>query len=107
MVIQFEKEYLRELYYDGRCDDKSYRFQPQIVRGYVKCIKILERVRSVEDLLPFHGLNYETLTGNKKGRSSVRINNQYRLEFEVATKEETDALIIKICKIIDITNHYR
>jgi Plasmid maintenance system killer protein len=107
MVIQFGKEYLKQLYYDGKSSDKTRRFQPQVVKGYVKCVKLLERVRMIEDLFPFHGLNYEVLRGEKKGLSSVRINNQYRLEFEVATDKETDETIIRICRLIDITNHYR
>ena len=107
MVIQFGKEYLKELYYGGKCGDKTRRFQPQVVKGYVKCVKLLERVRMIEDLFPFHGLNYEALKGEKKGLSSVRINNQYRLEFEVITDQETDEPIISICRLIDITNHYR
>ena len=107
MVIQFGKEYLKELYYDSKCGDKAHRFQPHVIKGYVKCVKLLERARVIEDLFPFHGLNYEVLIGEKKGLSSVRINNQYRLEFEVTTDKETDEPIISICRLIDITNHYR
>ena len=28
MDIVFEKEYLSELYYQGKCTDKKHRFQP-------------------------------------------------------------------------------
>ena len=38
MVIEFEKEYLSELYYEGKCNDKKHRFQPQVIRNYVKRI---------------------------------------------------------------------
>jgi Plasmid maintenance system killer protein len=107
MVILFDKEYLKELYYEGKCRDKNYRFQPHIIKGYAKCVKILERARVIEDLFPFHGLNLELLKGNKKGLSSIRINNQYRLEFMTKTDKETDEQIISICKLIDITNHYK
>jgi len=107
MVILFDKEYLEELYYEGKCNDKNYRFQPYIVKGYVKCVRILERARIIEDLFPFRGLNYEILKGDKMGLSSVRINNQYRLVFEVLIDEDTNEEIINICKLIDITNHYR
>ena len=41
MVIEFEKEYLSELYYEGKCSDKKHRFQPQVIRNYVKRIVIL------------------------------------------------------------------
>lgn len=34
MNVEFEKEYLAELYEKGKTDDKKHRFQPQIVNGY-------------------------------------------------------------------------
>ena len=39
MNVEFEKEYLAELYEKGKTDDKKHRFQPQIVNGYLKCVK--------------------------------------------------------------------
>jgi proteic killer suppression protein len=44
MEIKFEKEYLSELYYEGKCSDKKHRFQPHIVKKYSKCIDLLESV---------------------------------------------------------------
>ena len=41
MNVEFEKEYLAELYEKGKTDDKKHRFQPQIVNGYLKCVKAL------------------------------------------------------------------
>ena len=106
MVILFGKKYLEELYYYGKSSDKKYWFQPYVVKGYVKCVKILEKARIIEDLFSYHGLNFEALKGDKKGLSSIRINNQYRLELEIFIDKETDEQIINVCKLIDITNHY-
>ncbi len=39
MNVEFEKEYLVELYEKGKTDDKKHRFQPEIVNGYLKCVK--------------------------------------------------------------------
>ena len=77
MEIRFEKEYLRELYEKGKAKEKKYRFQPQVVNKYRKTIDLLESVAKIEDLYRFHSLNYEILKGDKKGISSVRVNNQY------------------------------
>jgi proteic killer suppression protein len=33
MKVEFKKEYLRELYENGKTTDKKHRFQPQIVMG--------------------------------------------------------------------------
>ncbi len=105
MYIEFEKDYLRELLETGRTTDKKYRFQPEVVRGYVKCVQYLRRARNVEDLYPIHSLNYEVLKGDKSGISSVRINLKFRLEFTVRDLEEGEA--IKICNLLDISNHYK
>ena len=107
MVVLFDKAYLKELYYSGICSDKKHRFQPQVIKSYIKCVKILEGVKTIEDIFPFHGLNYEMLSGDKKGFSSVRINRQYRLEFEVTIDNENEGQIINICRLIDMTNHYK
>ncbi len=50
MEIVFEKDYLRELYYDGKTNDKHHRYQPQIVKKYVNVVNILDAVTKVEDL---------------------------------------------------------
>ena len=100
MYIKFEKEYLSELYYDGKCKDKKYRFQPQVIRNYVKRIITLGEIDNIEKLYCMNSLHYEVLRGNKKGISSI----QYRLEFDVATHESGEK-IITICNILDISNH--
>ena len=32
MIVKFQKEYLSELYYEGKCKDKKHRYQPTIVK---------------------------------------------------------------------------
>ena len=106
MKVEFEKKYLRELYYTGKTTDKKHRFQPQVVNGYLKCVRTLVRAVCIEDLYLIKSLNYERLKGEKKGGSSVRINLQYRLEFrEILNQNNT--LEIEICSLTDITNHYK
>ncbi len=107
MFIKFDKEYLEELYDNGQSRDKKHRYQPQVVRGYVKCVKYLAQARRIEDLFLINSLNYEALSGDKKGVSSVRINSQYRLEFTVGTEKDTGETVVSVCTLIDITNHYR
>lgn len=106
MNVEFEKEYLAELYEKGKTDDKKHRLQPQIVNGYLKCVKTLINASSMEDLYTFRSLNYEKLKGDKKGLSSLRINNQYRLEFR-EIPSQSNQMIIEICSLVDITNHYK
>ena len=105
MEIKFDKEYLSELYYDGCCSDKKHRFQPDIARRYQRCIDLMESVPTIESLYQYHALNYEMLTGDRKGISSIRVNKQYRIEFTV-TKVESETLVT-ICNILELSNHYK
>ena len=104
MVISFAKDYLRELYECGRTSDKKYRFQPHIVSRYQLRIKTLERAVGIEELFPLKSLHYEVLKGDKVGISSIRVNDQYRIEFTVEQfKGET---LVTICNILELSNHY-
>lgn len=105
MYIEFDKDYLRELFEYGKTSDKKHRYQPEIIRGYKKCIMYLKRANNVEQLYPIRSLNYEVLQGDKKGVSSVRINRKYRLEFTV--REAFNERIVTICRLLDISNHYK
>jgi proteic killer suppression protein len=72
----------------------------------LKCVRALIKAVRTEDLYLVKSLNYERLKGDKKELSSVRINDQYRLEFrEIINQNNQQEL--KICSLIDITNHYK
>ena len=88
MEIRFEKEYLRELYENGQCSDKKHRFQPQIASKYRKTVDLLESTSVMED-----------------GSYSVRVNDQYRLEFklDLISKEP----IVTLCTLTELSNHYK
>ena len=105
MYIEFDKDYLRELFEQGRTSDKKHRYQPEVIRSYYKCVMFLKRTENVEQLYHIHSLNYEVLQGDKKGISSVRINIKYRLEFTV--KEVLGEQVITVCRLLDISNHYK
>lgn len=106
MIVKFEKDYLTELYTTGKTKDKHHRLQPQIVKGYLKCVRVLLSIKRMEDLFTYRSLNYEHLHGNKEGLSSIRINDQYRIEFR-EIGEGNFISDVEICSITDITNHYK
>lgn len=106
MNVEFEKEYLIELYETGKTSDKKHRLQSNVISGYLKCVKALLNAARIEDLFLYRSLNYEKLKGEKKGISSLRVNDQYRLEFREISNQ-SDRTIIEICSLIDITNHYK
>ena len=105
MVILFDKVYLKDLYCSGKTADKKYRFQPEIVRRYVKVVNTMKNAGDINDLMRIGGLHYERLAGNKKGLSSVRVNDKYRIEF--VEKSEGENKIATICNITELTNHYQ
>ena len=89
MIIEFDKDYLRELYTEGR----------------TKAVFVLSSANTITDLFRNNALNYEVLKGDKKGISSVRINRQYRLEFTV--RDVMNEQIVTVCRLLDISNHYK
>lgn len=101
MEITFEQDYLRELYYDGVTRDKQHRYQPQIVKKYIRVMNILDSVEKAVDLYRYRALRYEKLVGDKVGLESVRVNNQYRVEFKTSAKGG-----ITICNITELSKHY-
>ena len=105
MIVKFGKGYLRELYETGKCSDKHHRYQPQVIKKYTLRVSTLQHAPSIEALYPLNSLNYEVLSGDKAGISSVRIDKQYRLEFTV--DRAGDEFEITICTLEDITNHYK
>ena len=48
MIVEFDKDYLKELYEDGKCTNRKYSFQPQVVSK-------LER-KEPNKSLPLHAL---------------------------------------------------
>jgi len=105
MEIKFDKTYLEELFHTGKTSDKKYRFQPQIIKKYRKTIDVLESVAVVEDLFRYNGLQYEVLHGDKEGLESVRVNDQYRVEFK--TTKVVSETVVTICNIAELSNHYK
>ena len=105
MEIKFEEEYLRELYYEGKAHNKKFRFQPQIIKKYIRVIDLMESLNSTEEFYRYKALHYEALVGDKKGRESIKVNDQYRIEFhsEVINNERQ----ITICNILELSNHYK
>jgi proteic killer suppression protein len=105
MKVFFEKEYLLELYRDGKTRDKHHRYQPSIVKKYQDVIHFMLDASCLENLRSKPSLRYERLLGTKSGRSSVRINSKYRIEFtEFAEDGETN---VSICLINELSNHYQ
>ncbi len=102
MRIKFDKDYLEELYVRGKCKNKKYRFQAQVISKYQKRVDTLMAANRIEDLFIFNSLNFEALENEYY---SIRIDYHYRLLFKV--ENEGTEKILSVCIITDITNHYK
>lgn len=107
MLVTFDKEYLEELYLTGKCNDKKHRFQPDVIKRYARCIYRLEEARTEEDLYKMNSLNYEMLQGDKKGISSIRVNDKYRIEFTIMERTDINEFLVRVCNILELSNHYK
>lgn len=100
MIVTFDKDYLCELYENGK-SDKRHRFQPDIIKRYKRGVDYLKSANKIEDLHLLPSLHYEALKGDKVGISSIRVNHQYRIEFTVTES------VVTICNILELSNHYK
>lgn len=105
MIVTFGQEYLRELYESGKASDKHHRYQPSIVSKYIKVVNLMMHEENVLSLARYGSLHYEKLHGNKEGLSSVRVNDQYRIEFR-EIMEGTKA-VAEMVSLTELSNHYK
>lgn len=105
MVVTFEEDYLRDLYERGQARDKKHRFQPQIIKKYIRVVDLMMELSNVMELTRYGGLHYEHLHGDNEGLSSVRVNDQYRIEFREIL--EGDKTIAEVVNITELSNHYK
>ena len=106
MEIEFEQDYLKDIYIEGKTKRKKKSFQPTVIKQYIKTINKLRAAEKIEDLFPFQSLNYEKLKGDKLGLESVRVNDKYRIEFRSRIEGE-EPFLITICSITELSNHYK
>lgn len=65
----------------------------------------MNSLNSTEDMYRFTSLHYEKLVVDKVGRESVRVNDQYRIEFRSEIK--SGERIVSVCNILELSNHYK
>ena len=90
---------------NGKTSDKKHRFQPNVVAKYRKTIDLIESLSVVEDFYRFHSLHYEVLVGDRAGVESVRVNDQYRIEFK--TEKVVSEIVVTVCNVMELSNHYK
>lgn len=106
MEITFNDQELADLYEGKKVKNNFFRSNPPLVKQFIKAVNWLRSANKIEQLYQINSLNYEKLSGDWAGYSSVRINSKYRLIFKeiLSDKEPFDVLLIAIK---EISNHYK
>ena len=103
MVIIFDNDEL-ELLFQGQKPKGKPKYSNDIINGFIKKVKIMQSVSNAEELRQFVSLHFERLLGDKSHLYSIRVNDQYRIEFRLENEE------IKLCELAiteDLSKHYR
>jgi proteic killer suppression protein len=106
MDINFQNQLLADLYEGKKVNDKRFKSNPTLVKQYVKTVNKLFAINHIEDLYVLISLNYEKLSGDRIGQSSVRINDQFRLIFEEILSDTEPYQVIMLA-LEEISNHYQ
>lgn len=102
MIVKFNNAYLEKLYTNREIRRKN-AYSKEVIIQFKKTVLRLEQADNTSQLRQFRSLNFEALKGDKKGLYSVRVNKQYRLEFEI----ENDIInLSEIILIEDLSKHY-
>ena len=91
--------------FEKRLAEISSRKFAVAVSSTTAAIDLMMEEANVMGLAQYGGLHYEHLHGDKEGLSSVKVNDQYRIEFREILQE--DQTIAEIVSITDLSNHYK
>lgn len=105
MDIQFQNQLLADLYEGKKVNDKRFKSNPTLIKQYVKTVNKLSSISRIEDMYVLTSLNYEKLSGDRNGQSSVKINDQFRLIFEEILSDY-EPLQVVMFALEEISNHY-
>jgi proteic killer suppression protein len=105
MVIVIENDYLEKLFTGKELKGKP-KYSDQVIKKFIKAVIQMENAVNLNELKTFRGLNFEALSGDLKGKYSVRVDIKYRLILRV----EKGRVVIDNMDIIiveELTNHYK
>lgn len=101
MLVKFRNSSLEKIYQNNVTGKTAY--SKEIINQFIKTVLRLQQADNTTQLRQFRSLNFEALKGDKKGLYSVRVNKQYRLEFEI---ENDIVTLSEIILIENLSKHY-
>ncbi len=103
MIVKFKNFYLQKLFESEDVSGKP-KYDKAVIIKFKKTILKLQFANSITEIRQQKGLNFESLKGDLKGYSSVRVYYNYRL---ILTIEKDKIEISEIILIHFLTNHYQ
>lgn len=94
MEIEFEDKKLEKVETESAHETK---LPPDVIKSARRKLQFLRATTDEKTLMNWKSLRYKTLSGNKKGLRSIRLNDQWRMVFKIETEEDgLKALIVSI-----------
>lgn len=102
MLVSFKDSYYELLYTGGKLPGKP-RFPPEVITVFRLRIDQIKNSASTQELRKFKSLRFEKLEPKNAPDPiySVRVNDQYRLEFHVDSSGN-----VEVVEVIRISDHY-
>lgn len=97
MNFRFQNQDLKDLYTKG---DGKGQYPESVVRSFFKKIQSIKHANHEGDLRAIKGNHFEKIKGTDY--YSIRINDQFRLEFSFVEEDGCKKILIK-----EISNHYK
>ena len=74
-------------------------FSQAIVKSYRKKLQIIRAAIDERDIRQMRSLHFEQLKGDRKGQSSIRLNDQFRLV--IAFEQDESGRTVVVIEIVD------
>ncbi len=103
MIVQFDNDYLENLYKGTRPKGKP-KFNEITIKRFFKTVKLLGYIENISKLSQHVGLNFESLKGAYKGKFSVRVDQRYRMILRI---EKGKILVQEVLIVENLTDHYK
>mgnify|MGYP003406454572 CR=1 FL=1 len=94
MIVSFHDSGTEDIFNGLNTREARQTCPQQLWRIAARKLDILDKVESLEELKEPPGNNLETLSGDRSGQHSIRINRQYRICFIWTSNGPTDVEIV-------------
>jgi len=82
MNVIIENDYLAALYVGSDVKGKP-KYSEEIIRGFRKRVTQMKNAKDSNDLRKLKSLHFEKLSGDLKGKYSVKVNDAFRIIFRL------------------------